>query len=315
MAELVGRKLVENGQQRILQRLFEGVTSDMILDVSDSKDSQEHKLIHLVWRKFPRNRPIDEQKTIISHSTLTEEVFGPGLNKFPKKSFISHADASTSDAGWTSDCSSLSSDLVAQVTSGSGGPSFKIPTKGRARKPKIIEPKTWTKLTNRFKCFEENTPECDDILRETSRKSPPLFCSPKTEPMVMMSPSGISSVDGSPSTPSVPPVAAAVFAPEISKSVSEHKFKPEFLNAPTSLGPNPPVNDRRLGKVKWFDPYILRYGFIVTKTCSKDVFFHANDVHSGEELLLKEDDEVIFNFNEYGKRGTDVQLWPTFGKI
>ncbi len=38
-----------------------------------------------------------------------------------------------SDAGWTSDCSTSSSDLVAQETSVFGGPSFKLPAKGRAK--------------------------------------------------------------------------------------------------------------------------------------------------------------------------------------
>ncbi len=56
----------------------------------------------------------------------------------------------------------------------------------------------------------------------------------------------------------------------------------------------------------------LRYGFIVMEGCSKDVFFHVNDVHSEEELALKRGDEVTFIFNKYRKRGTDVQLWLSF---
>ncbi len=44
MAEIVGRKLVENGQEGILHRLFDGLTSNFVLDVADSKQSQE--LIH-----------------------------------------------------------------------------------------------------------------------------------------------------------------------------------------------------------------------------------------------------------------------------
>ncbi len=69
---------------------------------------------------------------------------------------------------------------------------------------------------------------------------------------------------------------------------------------------------RRKGKVKWFDSSSLRYGFIAIEGCSKDVFFHVSDDHSAEELSLKEDDEVTFIFNEYGKKGTDVQLWTSF---
>ncbi len=78
----------------------------------------------------------------------------------------------TSDGGLTSDDSISSPDLVAQDASGFAGTPFKFPAKGRAGKPKIIEPMTQTKLANRFKYFEENTPENDDILRETGRKSP-----------------------------------------------------------------------------------------------------------------------------------------------
>ncbi len=37
MAIVVGRKLVENGQIRILQRIYDGVTSDFSLDVADSR--------------------------------------------------------------------------------------------------------------------------------------------------------------------------------------------------------------------------------------------------------------------------------------
>ncbi len=381
MAEFVGKKLVDNCQERILQRIYDGVNSNFVLDISDFKESDSHKLLHLVWRKYPRNRPpMDGQKSIISHSTQTEGVSGPGLNKIPKNSSISDTDslsasdmrglfdgkesASISDAGWTSDCSTSSSDLVAQETSRFGGPSFKLPAKGRASKPKIFKPKTWTKLTNRFKCIEENTPEHDDISRETGRKSPLLGSPPKTElkskkskipktpstkssdspsmslsyetqlhqfkdsintsnklspeyvpsDMLTMSPSGIPGVGGSPSPPPIPSVAAAASASDFMKSVSEHKSTPEnkFLNAPTSPGPNPPVNVRRKGEVKWFDPSILRYGFIVMEGCNKDVFFHVNDVHSVAELKLTEGDEVSFIFNEYGPRGTDVQFWTSF---
>ncbi len=83
MAAVVARKLVEKGQTRILQRIYDGVTSDMLLDTWDYKESDNHQMLHLVWRKFPRNRRVgmDGQKTNISHSTQTEEVLGLGLNK------------------------------------------------------------------------------------------------------------------------------------------------------------------------------------------------------------------------------------------
>ncbi len=68
MAEIVARKLVGNGQERILQRIYDGVTSDLTLDVSDYKESDEHKLLHLVWRKFPRKRSAYGQKMNTSNS-------------------------------------------------------------------------------------------------------------------------------------------------------------------------------------------------------------------------------------------------------
>ncbi len=81
MASVVGRKLVENGQTRILQRIFDGVTSDWVLDVTDFKESNNHQLIHLVWRKFPRNRhSIEGQTTTATLSTQTDKVPCPVLD-------------------------------------------------------------------------------------------------------------------------------------------------------------------------------------------------------------------------------------------
>ncbi len=72
-ASIVARKLVENGQTRILQRIYDGVTSNWVLDVADDKGSMDHQLIHLVWRKFPRNRhPTEDRHSTVS--TQTEEA-------------------------------------------------------------------------------------------------------------------------------------------------------------------------------------------------------------------------------------------------
>ncbi len=46
----VGRKLLKHGQERILQGMCDAVTSNLFLDVSDYKESDNHKLLHLVWR-------------------------------------------------------------------------------------------------------------------------------------------------------------------------------------------------------------------------------------------------------------------------
>ncbi len=76
MAEIVGRKLVENGQERILQWIFDGVNSNLVLDISDFKECDNHKLLHLAWRKFPRNKCLTEglkMKMTISDSTQTDD--------------------------------------------------------------------------------------------------------------------------------------------------------------------------------------------------------------------------------------------------
>jgi len=59
MAECLAKNLVENGQERILLRLYESVGSGFSLDVADFKESIDHKLLHLVWRKGPGNLKIN----------------------------------------------------------------------------------------------------------------------------------------------------------------------------------------------------------------------------------------------------------------
>ncbi len=185
MADVVGRKLVENDQKRILQGLFDGVTSHLYLDVSDFKESDNYKLLHLVWRKFPRNRcPTDGQKTTISDSTQTDEGSRPGLLKFSKNSFTSDNDcllttdmkglfdanesASISDTGSTSDGSLPSMDLAALE-----GASFKSLAKGQSSKPRTLEiTKSQTNLSNRFECLKDVISTNDDTSEESGQKSP-----------------------------------------------------------------------------------------------------------------------------------------------
>ncbi len=208
MASVVARRLVEDGQTRILQRIYEGVTSNWDLDVADDKSSKDHSLIHLVWRKFPRNRHPSEERRSTAVSTQTEEgssatlgseegssamlglATSAGLTRLPLKfgprkildqqsieiysgsdlgNLFATESIPTSDAGWTSDCSPSSTDSVAQE-----GASFKFPAKGRTSKPKIFESKSPTKLDNRYKCLEENKPENGDTLGEIVRNSPSI---------------------------------------------------------------------------------------------------------------------------------------------
>ncbi len=321
MASVVARRLVEDGQTRILQRIYEGVTSNWDLDVADDKSSKDHSLIHLVWRKFPRNRHPSEERRSTAVSTQTEEgssamlgseegssamlglgttagltrlplKFGPrkildqqsieiysgsDLGKFfatesasSKNSIISDMDclsasnmtglfdgnesASNSDAGWTSDCSISSSDLVTQE-----GASFKFPAKGHASKPKIYEPKSQVKLFNRFKCLEDSK----------VRKSSSIYKSRKRK--------------------DVPPLTSEIPTTSTHEDISS--------------------NLRRRGIVKWYDPTKMSYGFITMN--SKDVFFHVKSVRGGVDHLLKPGDEVSFIIDEYDKGAIDVQFLPT----
>ncbi len=71
---MVGKKLVENGQTRILQRIYDGVKSDLFLDISDFKELDNHIPLHLVWRKFPRNQDSTEgQRMNVTLSMQMEE--------------------------------------------------------------------------------------------------------------------------------------------------------------------------------------------------------------------------------------------------
>ena len=64
VAPAIGRYFVEIGEERILHRLHEAVTSGLTFDIGDYKESREHKLLHLVWRKEPRtNIPVDKSNS------------------------------------------------------------------------------------------------------------------------------------------------------------------------------------------------------------------------------------------------------------
>ncbi len=183
----MGRKLVENGQERILQRIFDGVNSNLVLDVSDFKESDNHKL-HLVWRKFPRNKCSTEGlKMSISDSTQTNDGSRPDQLKIPKNSFTqvtSSMAASFSDSGSNSDLSVSLADLAAQEGASSDRSfpsaelvarersSFKLPVKGRTiSNSRTSETTSKTELSNRFTCLMDESLANDDTLDESGQKS------------------------------------------------------------------------------------------------------------------------------------------------
>ncbi len=172
MASIVGRNLVQNGQSRILQRIHDGVTSNWVLDIADAKSSMDHHLIHLVWRKYPRNRHSVEERRSTTVTTQTEEgsdaVLGldtsAGLSRPPRKIlekdcysssdlgnlFETKINTSCSDDGSSSDCFSsglAESELI-----------FNPPPKRRSGKPSFTAEKFHPELSNRFDCLEEISP-------------------------------------------------------------------------------------------------------------------------------------------------------------
>ncbi len=195
MASVVGRKLVENGQTRILQRIYDGITSNWVLDVADDKGSMNHLLIHLVWRKFPRNRhPTEDRstvptqteegssaslgldasadltgllpKTTISDSTQTTEDMRPGPRHISRNYVASISDClSMADLGELFDANESPSNSDADWTSDCSlsstdlaqelETSFMSPAKRRSGKPLSPEKKFQTQLSNRFDCLEE----------------------------------------------------------------------------------------------------------------------------------------------------------------
>ncbi len=188
MASVVARKLVENGQTRILKRIHEGVTSNWVLDVADDKSSINHQLIHLVWRKFPRNQHSTEERRPTTVSTQTDgqkdqdssAVLGLGLDTSADLSrpvgnlFDSKINTSSSDAGSYSDCLSpgLAESELFSFDNSPQSTSFIPTSKRRSSKPLFTENNFYPELSNRFGCLEEvSPPENFNVNAELNRNS------------------------------------------------------------------------------------------------------------------------------------------------
>ncbi len=308
MASFVCRGLVEKGQTRILQRIYEGITSNWVLDVADDKSSIDHHLIHLVWRKFPRNRHSAEERRQTAMSTQTEEgssamlglATSAGLSCPPRKIlekdcysssdlgklFGAKNNTSCSDAGSSSDCS-YSGLAECEETS------FMRPSKRRFGKSLSFEEKFHPELSNRFGCLEEvNSPETSNVNSDLiDRKS--ITVSQGNQPR------------------SPPKMETKLKIPEIPKTtLTKSRESPFTSEIPTTTTQEDNSSSlRRRGIVKWFDSTRMRYGFITMD--NKDVFFHVNNVRIGKDYTLKQGDEVSFILDEYDKGVIDVQLLPT----
>ncbi|MCP3663656.1 MAG: hypothetical protein GY696_14405 [Gammaproteobacteria bacterium] len=179
MAAIVARKLVENGQERILQRIFDGVTSGLTLDVSDYKESDEHKLLHLVWRKFPRKRsPANGQKTNTSNFIQTSEmtnISSPVLTAVDPNVRLLTTPANSTNPhviSWPAAEKGPLHQSELDYSDDSG--SFKgSRPKGQCRKIRYPESRaTPLKLSNRFDCLENaECPEHSHSFRTNSGSS------------------------------------------------------------------------------------------------------------------------------------------------
>ncbi len=258
MAEVVGRKLVENGQEKILQRIFDGVNSNFVLDSFDFKESHHHQLLHLVWRRFPRNGcPTGVQKTTTSDSTQTDETedrSSVGLLNNLKPLTAGNSIALDKDSNFATD--NFATD------------SFKTPAKRQSSKPRTLETtKYQTGTSNRFDCLKKDTPPVDDTLVESGRQSPssPQIFFGNNRPNLIATETLHSSSEHS---------------SESLKSEIEHKSKPEkkkkiekkLPNTPTPLGPNGkdpgPLLPSALGSS--FPSCTLQYKIGTVKSCSRE---------------------------------------------
>ncbi len=367
MASFVARKLVENGQTRILQRIYEGITSDWPLAVSDAKSSTEHQLIHLVWRKFPRNHHFMEDlhptvstqteeasgsslglaasadltgplpKLTISDSTQTTEDMRPGPKHISRNYVASVSDCFSqsdlnelfdknvspleSDADWTSDGSTPSSDLSQDFSI-----PFKKPARRRSGKPSCHVKKFQLRLSNRFDGLEEvlskvknpskflneeergvdshssdgswETDPCETPT--TSKSNHDMKISYETQ-LRQLKASINTNNKPSPENiffDSTPPVSAAVSTPEV-------KFAPDQASSNTYDQERNSSKLRRQGVVKWFDTSKMSYGFITMD--DKVVFFHANNVHKERNYTPSPGDRVTFFLDEYDRGAIDIK--------
>ncbi len=318
MANEVGRKLVEKGQTRILQRIYDGVTSNWILDVADDKGSINHQLIHLIWRKFPRNQHSAEERRPTAVSTQTEEESSNALlrlgvgtsadltglsKKNLEKNCYSGSDmgrffeaentSSLSDEGSSPDfySSGLAESEQMSLDYSPENTSFILPSKRRSGKLLIKEKKFHPELTNRFDCFQEiSLPETSNVIPE-SKDQQMTSVPQKTRP---------------PTPPKVKPNSKI---PETPKN-SFTKSRPLTSEIPTtSTQANVSSKLRQRGIMKWYDPIRMPYGFITMD--NKVVFFHIKNVRTGEDHALKPGDEVTFIPDEYDKGVIDVKFLPT----
>ncbi len=288
----------------------------MYLDVSDFKESDNHKLLHLVWRKFPSNRcPTDGQKTTISDSTPTDEGSRPGVLKISKNSLSSDKDclsatdmrglfdanesASNFDSGSTSDGSLHSTDLAALERT-----SFTFPAKGQSSKPKTLEiTKSKINLSNRFGCLKDFIPTNNDTSEVSGLKSSPpsprIFFGGKRSRGTDSRQITTKTTSGSESS-----LVSPTYCGEISHSMKEV--------IPGCSNDTVDNRKRHVGSVDILDPS-KSYGSLfhsVGPDHRRRILFNKTDLH--REIGLKVGDRVTYIFqpnNEYDQaKARDVRL-------
>ncbi len=297
MAEIVGRKLVDNGQERILHRIYDGLTSDFILDVADSKQSQEHQLIHLVWRRIPRNRSaVQWPKTTCPGSTQTEADFNVDLYKISENSINSDTDCLTAAGKGPPDQRKFSDEVNSASSSDLGSQEF-FSTSGQSKNRRYHEKKDPIQLSNRFDCLEnKECPETSNKIsmgdRELSvnvrggrhRGSPKSVKTKTNSTTSKIAPKpDLSSANGTVKRKSSPENIPDNFptsfgsVPSVTKTMTSHdgvKGKTSSTAIPSFSGNTvvPPRPRDEYGKISWFAPY-QGCGCITVDGLNKDVPF------------------------------------------
>ncbi len=249
--------------------------------MADSKQSQEHQLIHLVWRRSPRNQrncATDGQKTTISDSTQTE-LKTRDHSKFSEKPFTSNMD-------FTSD-------------------SYKTPAKRQSSKPITLKTtKYQIGTSNRFEWLKN-----EDILDESGRLSPPpsprIFFGKKRHSQLPTETLSLNSENDHKTTPDK--ILPNIPTPSGS---SDGDFRPLLPSTRGPVVPSSPSQCNKIGTVYTchFESMRLRglHGYPPFRGCIKTVDHKTIPFRSMEEFITGSQVTYELEYSSGEQRATHV---------
>jgi len=163
VAPAIGRYFMEIGEERILHRLHEAVTSGLTFDIGDYKESRDHKLLHLVWRKEPRTKTTSAANSSFVRSEHGKENEGtPSEGKKKKRKRTSGRQQQQQQG-----ISFLSTELGNGLVTVDESPSESPPS------PSSIENLSWTQVNKRIgnSGYKQQS---EDFAPDTSNRFAPL---------------------------------------------------------------------------------------------------------------------------------------------